>query len=68
MVDQEKVDTFMTEMARGLGQVASRGGELAQLWQGVDVGVATREGDLLDKGQYLYCKAVVNKVEGELLN
>lgn len=65
-LDQEKVDRFMDRFTRELSNVASRGGQLMDDLSQIET-PAEADGDvqqqLLDKGQYLYCKAVVDKVE-----
>jgi len=67
-LDQDKVDEFMSRLTDQVTQVASRGGQLVDNLSSIET-PAEAQGDirsqLLDKGQYLYCKAVVEKVEKE---
>jgi hypothetical protein len=60
-LDEQKVDQFVEKLGEGLSAVASKGAGLAEKLKAVE----QEEGSegVLDKGQYLYCKAVVEKVE-----
>jgi len=65
-LDQQKVDIFMDRFTHEMRDVASRSGTLMEHLSSVET-PAEAEGDLrtqlLDRGQYLYCKAVIDKVE-----
>lgn len=70
-VNEEQVEVFMANFGDGLKGVVTQG---ENLWQ--NLGAANTEASqgaekqdladqLIDKGQYLYCKTVVDRVESE---
>ena len=65
-LDQEKVDLFMERFTQQMRGVASQSGALLNNLSSLETS-AEADGDwreqLLDQGQYLYCRAVVEKVE-----
>ena len=65
-LDQKKVDLFMERFTQEMRGVASHSGallnNLSSLETSAEANSDWRE-QLLDQGQYLYCRAVVEKVE-----
>lgn len=72
-LSQAEINQFMTNLSQGVGQAVNKGDEI---WNELGAGKileatissheATASGwsqQLLDKGKYLYCKAVVSQVE-----
>ena len=67
-LDQEKVDRFMDQVSHQMQGVASNGARLLDTLASGEAQTDMQDladSDLLDAGQYLYCKAVVRKVENE---
>ena len=66
-LDQDKVDVFMERFTQEMRGVASQSGALLNNLSSLETPAET-DGNLseqlLDRGQYLYCRAVVEKVEG----
>ncbi len=65
-LDQEKVDRFMDQVADQMKGVASNSARLLDKFASGETQLDSQDlvdEDLLDAGQYLYCKAVVRKVE-----
>lgn len=62
--DQSKVNNFVAELNNSFNQLANQGHKVLGAFQTIE---ATNQADLsneiFDKGQYLYCKNVVDKVE-----
>lgn len=71
-VDEATVEKFMANFGAGLSGVVEKGGDL---WENIKEASAGAEAsgsgkakladELIDKGKYLYCKSVVDRVEGE---
>jgi hypothetical protein len=65
-LDQEKVEEFLEKLGVGIADVVSKSGQLASNLQvATSASESSLQEQLIDKGQYLYCKAVVDKVERE---
>jgi hypothetical protein len=63
-LDENKVNEFLDRLGEQASQVASQGGKLAQNLRAVEASPGAKTKDsLLDTGQYLYCKAVVEQME-----
>ncbi len=65
-LNQEKVDLFMSRFTDQMRTVASRSGSLMDDLSRLETSEeadADLSSQLLDRGQYLYCKAVIDKVE-----
>jgi hypothetical protein len=63
-LDEAKLNEFLKRLGEQASQVASQGSKLTQNLKAVETSSeATMKDSLLDQGQYLYCKAVVDKVE-----
>ena len=65
-VDEAQVAQFLTDLSAQLGQVTQRGGDLLEALTAVETsGEASVQNQLLEKGQYLYCRGVVEQFERE---
>ena len=69
-LDQAKVDHFLDELSQQLAQAGSKSNELLSHLSSIEATASDKPAgdELLDRGQYLYCKAVVDKVEKRWLN
>jgi hypothetical protein len=62
-IDEAKVNQFLESLGANLTSVASKSARLTNSLKAVSAHDASSQSQLLDQGQYLYCKAVVDKVE-----
>lgn len=62
-LDSTKVNEFLAKLGTSMSEVAQRGSSLSSNLSAVETDSEATTNSLLDKGQYLYCKAVVDKVE-----